>query len=135
MKTFEYQNGDGAWRSGVRGEKRAETAVLFINAREQYVKGKRQNQLTDDHIDRIVSTYRDRPWKPIDRYARRVSMDEIEKNEFNLNISQHVSTGEDEAESDFAVANKKVIEIEREFRAAKEKHKEDLKEHGLDLLP
>jgi type I restriction-modification system DNA methylase subunit len=35
--------------------------VLFINASEQFIKGKRQNQLTETHIDRIVETYQKRP--------------------------------------------------------------------------
>ena len=35
--------------------------VLFINAAEQFVKGKRQNQLTDAHIARIIETYQNRP--------------------------------------------------------------------------
>ena len=51
--------------------------VLFINAAEHFVKGKRQNQLTDEHIERILETYQKRPAKPIERYARRVEMKEI----------------------------------------------------------
>ncbi len=56
------------------------------------LKGKRQNQLTDEHINRIIETYQNRPAKPIERYARRVKMKEIEANDFNLNISRYVST-------------------------------------------
>jgi type I restriction enzyme M protein len=109
--------------------------VLFINASEGYVKGKRQNQLTDAHIDRIVSTYRDRPKKPIERYARRVSMEEIEKNGFNLNISRYVSTAEDEAEIDLAATHRKLVELDREIRAATKKHNVFLKELKLPELP
>src|SRR4249919_503651 len=57
--------------------------VLFINATEQFVKGKRQNQLTDQHIENIVTTYQHR--KEQDRYARRVSMKEIAEKGYNLN--------------------------------------------------
>ncbi|EQD66491.1 N-6 DNA methylase domain protein, partial [mine drainage metagenome] len=64
--------------------------VLFINAAEHFVKGKRQNQLSKEHIDRIVDTYQFRKEEP--RYARRVDMAEIEKNDFNLNISRYIST-------------------------------------------
>src|SRR5271163_86268 len=74
--------------------------VLFINAAEGFVKGKRQNVLTEEHINKIVETYQQRPKKPIERYARRVEMKEIEANDFNLNISRYVSTAEDEAEID-----------------------------------
>ncbi|NTV47376.1 MAG: type I restriction-modification system subunit M, partial [Chlorobiales bacterium] len=50
--------------------------VLFINASEYFEKGKRQNRLRQDDIDKIVKTYQFR--KEEDRYSRRVSMDEIE---------------------------------------------------------
>lgn len=58
--------------------------VLFINASEQFEKGKRQNRLLPEHIDQIIDTYKFR-WET-SRYSRRVSMDEIEQNDFNLNI-------------------------------------------------
>ena len=66
--------------------------VLFINASgpENFEKGKRQNFLTDEHIGKIVSTYQQRPTKPVERYARRVGMDEIEKEGYNLNISRYI---------------------------------------------
>ena len=53
--------------------------VLFINAAEHFVKGKRQNQLTDEHISKIINTYQFR--KEEARYSRRVEMDEIKKND------------------------------------------------------
>ena len=65
--------------------------VLFINASEHFDKGKRQNSLSDEHIEKIVETYQQRP-ESIARYARRVRMDEIQTNDFNLNISRYVST-------------------------------------------
>ena len=55
---------------------------------------------------KIVETYKYRP-EQIDRYARRVSMDEIEKNGYNLNISRYVSTSEDEVQIDLTDVNKK----------------------------
>src|SRR5580658_9979582 len=59
--------------------------VLFINASEHFEKGKRQNYLSDEHIEKIVDTYQQRP-ESVERYARRVEMDEIEAKDFNLNI-------------------------------------------------
>src|SRR4029077_12614433 len=70
--------------------------VLFINASEHFEKGKRQNQLSDEHIERIVETYQNRI--ELERYSRRVPMKEIsEENLYNLNISRYVSTSEAEA--------------------------------------
>jgi type I restriction enzyme M protein len=51
--------------------------VLFINAAEHFVKGKRQNQLTPGHIRKIIETYPNRTEEP--RYSRRVEMEAIEK--------------------------------------------------------
>ena len=59
---------------------------------------------TPEHIDKIVDTYQYR--KEEERYARRVDMDEIEKNDYNLNISRYVSTSEAEPEIDLAAVHK-----------------------------
>lgn len=113
--------------------------VLFINAAEHFVRGKRQNYLGDgtdgkpDHIGKIVSTYQHRTEEQ--RYSRRVSMAEIEENDFNLNISRYVSTAEDEEEIDLTEVNASLVEIEKRVKAATAQHNEFLKELGLPLLP
>src|SRR5690606_6845869 len=86
--------------------------VLFINAAEGFIKGKRQNQLTDEHIAKIVETYQKRP-KNIERYARRVGMKEIEENGFNLNISRYVSTAQAEVEIVLEETHAELVEIEK----------------------
>jgi len=108
--------------------------VLFINASERFEKGKRQNYMRDEHIAEIVDTYRERP-EAIERYARRVEMDEIEANDFNLNISRYVSTAEEEVEIDLDVTHKELLMIEKDKREAAKKHNEFLKELGLTPLP
>ncbi len=108
--------------------------VLFINASEHFEKGRRQNYLSDEHIGKIVDTYRERP-ESIERYARRVEMDEIEANEFNLNISRYVSTAEPEVEVDLSVTHKELVEVEREIQESAAKHNSFLEELGLPPLP
>jgi type I restriction enzyme M protein len=98
------------------------------------VKGKRQNQMTEEHIDKIISTYQKRP-KQVERYARRVQMKEIEANDFNLNISRYISTTEAEAEIDLAATHLKLEEIEETIRKSTAKHNAFLKELGLSPLP
>ena len=109
--------------------------VLFINASDSdnFEKGKRQNKLLDKHIEKIVKTYQFR--KEEDRYSRCVSMEEIEKNEFNLNISRYVSTSKSEKEIDLKEVNKSLVEIEKDIVKYTQEHNEFLKELGLDLLP
>ena len=108
--------------------------ILFINASENFEKGKRQNYLSDEHFQKIIDTYRQRP-RSIERYARRVEMDEIEANEFNLNISRYVSTAEPEAEIDLLATHKELVEIEKEIQESIAKHNTFLKELALPPLP
>jgi type I restriction enzyme M protein len=105
--------------------------VLFINAAEHFAKGKRQNQLTEEHIAKIIDTYRERPKKPIERYARRVEMDEIEKNDFNLNISRYISTSVAETEIVLKDTHRDLLALDKEIQKATEKHNSFLKELGL----
>jgi type I restriction enzyme M protein len=109
--------------------------VLFINAAEHFTKGKRQNQLGGSDIARIVETYQQRPEEPIERYARRVSMQEIIDNDYNLNISRYVSTAGSEAEIDLAATHAELVKLDGELRAAKNRHNAFLQELGLPLLP
>lgn len=106
--------------------------VLFINAVEHYEKGKRQNQLLPEHIDQIIDTYQYRKEAP--RYSRRVSMEEIEKNDFNLNISRYVSTAEPEEEIDLAAVHAELLAAEQKIAEAKARHNQFLTELGLPLL-
>ena len=107
--------------------------VLFINAAEHFDKGKRQNQLSDAHIAKIIKTYQFREEEA--RYSRRVGMAEIEKNVFNLNISRYISTAVGEAEIDLAATHGELVKIEQAIAAAKQKHNAFLSELGLSLLP
>jgi type I restriction enzyme M protein len=107
--------------------------VLFINASEHFEKGKRQNQLTDEHIARIIETYQYR--KPKKRYSRRVEMQEIVANDYNLNISRYVSTAQEEPEIDLAATHGELVEIEKSIRKATATHNKFLKELGLPPLP
>lgn len=108
--------------------------VLFINASEHFEKSRRQNSLSDKHIAKIVNAYQQRP-KSIERYARRVEMDEIESHDYNLNISRYVSTAEPEVEIDLSATHKELVDIERQIRESTAKHNEFLKELGLPPLP
>lgn len=107
--------------------------VLFINAAEQYKPGKRQNSLEEEHIGKIIETYQFRP-EHIEKYARRVSMEEIEKNGYNLNISRYVSTSEDEVRIDLKSVNKELKSINERIKENTDKHNEFLKELGLDPI-
>jgi type I restriction enzyme M protein len=107
--------------------------VLFINASEHFKKGKRQNYLEQGHIEKIIETYQYR--KEEERYSRRIPMEKIEKNEYNLNILRYVSTAEPEEIIDIAKVNAELSEIENSITKAKNNHNIFLKELGLPELP
>ncbi|MNJ37872.1 putative type I restriction enzymeP M protein [compost metagenome] len=106
--------------------------VLFINAAEHFIKGKRQNQLTNEHIAKIIKTYQTREPEP--RYARRVGMEEIEKNGYNLNISRYISTASAEEEINLEAVNDELVVLEATIQKARDKHNTFLNELGLPLL-
>jgi type I restriction enzyme M protein len=111
--------------------------VLFINASEHFGTGKRQNKLREKDIDKIIETYQYREVKGDEteeekkRYARRVSMEEIEKNDFNLNISRYVSTAKPEKKIDLKTVHADLVDIEKKANKAANTHNVFLKELGL----
>ena len=107
--------------------------VLFINAPEHFVKGKRQNQLTPEHIAKIIDTYQFR--KEEERYSKRISMKQIAEEGYNLNISRYISTAVQDKEIDLAATHGELVEIENSIQKATSKHNAFLKELGLPPLP
>ena len=107
--------------------------VLFINASEHFEKGKRQNRLLPEHIDKIIDTYQFR--KEEERYARRVPMEEIETNGYNLNISRYISTAKQEETIDLKAVHTELVVLEKQINEATGKHNGFLKELGLPPLP
>ena len=108
--------------------------ILFINASsdEHYEKGKRQNYLRDEDVNKIVETYQFR--KEESRYSRQVSLQEIKENDYNLNITRYVSLAQEEKPIDLQEVHDKLVEIEKEIIKARDKHNEFLKELGLPPL-
>jgi type I restriction enzyme M protein len=107
--------------------------VLFINAAEHFEKGKRQNVLLDEHIDKIVAAYQQRNDQA--RYSKCVPMERIEAEGYNLNISRYISTAQAEEEIDLQKTHENLVLTEQKIRQATAAHNAFLKELGLPLLP
>ena len=107
--------------------------VLFINAAEHFVKGKRQNQLAEEHIAKIIDTYQFR--KEEERYSKRIPMERIAEEGYNLNISRYISTAQQETEIDLAATHGELVKVESAIQKAAIKHNGFLKELGLPPLP
>ena len=103
--------------------------VLFIDASREFKNGKNQNLLTDEHIAKIVRTYR--AFETVDKYACRVTAQELADNDFNLNIPRYVDTFEEEAEIDLKAVRKEIAGLEKQLVAVRAKMDDYLKELGL----
>lgn len=106
--------------------------VFVINASECYRKEKRQNVLGDEHINRIVEAYKNR--KDEDRFSRCVPISEIEKNDYNLNISRYVSIEEDEIPIDLDDVHVRLVSLEKTIKEKTLEHNLFLKELGVKEL-
>ncbi|MEI4789106.1 type I restriction-modification system subunit M [Bacillus sp. FJAT-53060] len=98
--------------------------VLFIDASKEFTKGKNQNKLSTENIDKIVETYQKR--EDVEKYAHVASFEEIKENDFNLNIPRYVDTFEEEEPVDMAAIGAKIQEIRKE--------KEELESNLYDMI-
>lgn len=89
--------------------------VLFIDASNLYTKGKKQNTMEAEHIDKVVELYKNR--ESVDKVAYLASFEDIEKNDFNLNIPRYVDTSEEEEEIDLKVLVKSMEETENAIKS------------------
>lgn len=91
--------------------------VLFIDASNDFVKGKNQNLLSNENIQKIVDTYNKR--ESVDKYAYLANFDEVKENDYNLNIPRYVDTFEEEAPIDLEKVGEEMKEIRKEKAALK----------------
>ena len=88
--------------------------VLFIDASNEFDKVKTQNVLRDGHIEKIVNTYRNRI--EIEKYSKRANLQDIIKNDYNLNIPRYVDTFEAETSIDINAIAKELKKLEAQIK-------------------
>jgi type I restriction enzyme M protein len=103
--------------------------VFFIDASRDFVPGKKQNQLSDTQLDRIVAAWTARV--DIERYAAVIPRAKLAENGYNLNIPRYVDTFEAEAEIDVAAVQKEIVALEAELAATRSRMDAYLKELGV----
>ncbi|TDL94182.1 type I restriction-modification system subunit M [Macrococcus brunensis] len=103
--------------------------VLFIDASEEFEKGKNQNNLTSVHVDKIVETFQTR--ETIDRYSYAATLDEIKENDYNLNIPRYVDTFVEEEPVDLENVQQELKDIDKEIAVLEEEINGYLKELGV----
>lgn len=108
---------------------KADDSVFFVDASRDFEKGKNQNRLADAHIDRIAATWEARESVP--GYAARVRVEEVARNEFNLNIPLYVDTAGEEEQVDLRAVQAEIARLERELADTRAELATALAELGL----
>lgn len=104
--------------------------VLFIEASQGYVKDGNKNKLRDEDINHIVKAYEF--FGDEDKFAKVASLDEIKKNNYNLNITRYVDTAEEEEEIDIEEVIARISERELDLADSKEKINSFLEQLGYE---
>jgi len=110
-------------------KKRENTDILFIDASAHFEKVKTQNMLLPEHIDKIVSTYRERTTE--DKYSYVATLDEVKENDHNLNIPRYVDTFEEEDPVDLEAVANELHELDKEMKNVDDEIADYCKQLGI----
>ena len=97
-------------------EARQNKDILFIDASNEFEKGKNQNKLTSDNIKKIIDTYRNR--ENVEKYSHVASLAEIKENDYNLNIPRYVDTFEEEEVIPLSEVAQELTEVKAEIESS-----------------
>lgn len=103
--------------------------VLFIDAKEEFAQGTNQNKLRPQDLAKIVETYG--TYETVEKYAYRSTREEIEENDYNLNIPRYVDTFEEEEPVDLEAVQARIVELEGQLVDVREEMGRYLEELGL----
>ena len=98
---------------------KADNNVLFIDATKECIKVTKNNRLTAENTETIVSTFASREEKP--HFSHLAAYDEIVENDYNLSVSTYVEAEDTREKVDIVKLNAEIEEIvkrEDELRAA-----------------
>lgn len=104
--------------------------VLFIHGAEEMVEGKNQNTLSQENVDTLAEAYK--KYEEKERFSHIADLEEIKKNDWNLNIARYVDTTEPEEPIDVAEELVKLKDMMEKRDEAEEKMMGSLKELGYD---
>ena len=108
---------------------RVDNKIVFIDASNYFEKGKNQNILRSEDIEKIVRAYKDKT--EIKKYCHIATIDEIKENDYNLNIPRYIDTFEEIEKIDLKLINKRIKDLEYELIQAKNELNKTLSE--LDI--
>jgi type I restriction enzyme M protein len=104
--------------------------IIFIDASGEFEKEKNQNRLSDENIEKIFDTYKNR--KEVKKYSHKATVKEIEENDYNLNIPRYVNTFEEKESIDIIEISKKLKALNAEEINLQNKINKFCDELGID---
>ncbi len=105
------------------------TKTLFIDASNDYEDGKKQNRLRAEDIEKTIQAYQN--FSEVEKYSHVATLEEIQENDYNLNIPRYVDTFEEEEPVDIEATKAEITRLERELVDVRSQMNEYLKELGL----
>lgn len=103
--------------------------ILFVDASKEFKPGKNMNTLEEEHLAKIIDAYKER--KDISGFCHVATMEEIQSNDYNLNIPRYVDTFEKEEEIDLDQKAQEIENLNSEINAAEAELKKYFDELGL----
>ena len=104
------------------------TEVLFIDASNEFENGKNQNRLRDEDVEKIYKTFSN--WTTVDKYSHIATLEEIQENDYNLNIPRYVDTFVEEEPVDIVETQKEIVELKAKLNEVESQMEVYLKEMG-----
>lgn len=107
---------------------KTDNKVFFIDASRDFKAGKNQNLLTDEQIQKIIQTYQ--AWSNVEKYAYLATLEEIQENDYNLNIPRYVDTFEEEEEIDLMAVRAERLNLQSQLNKLETEMNQYLEELG-----
>ena len=104
------------------------TDIIFIDASNEFEKDKNQNKLRDEDVAKIYNTFSD--WKTVDKYSHIATLEEIQENDYNLNIPRYVDTFIEEEPVDIVATQKEIVALKAKLNEVESQMEVYLKEMG-----
>lgn len=107
-------------------------SVFFVDASKEFRKEGPRNYLDPEHINKIVEAVLKR--KNVEKFAHLATFEEIQSNDFNLNIPRYVDNSEEEAEIDISTIFAELEKLDTQEVAIDKKLDKFLSELGINKI-
>lgn len=105
--------------------------IIFIYGAKDYKEGKNRNILRGEDISKITKAFEG--YRDIDRYCHVADLDELEKNEYNLNVPRYVDISEPEEEIDIQEAYDELKKSHKNQEKLKKQVEDDLRKLNIKI--